>query len=109
MRLIDAEILYNRFAELESIALTKYKEATSKEERCKWNTIHNERIDYKLDILYAPIIDAVEVVRCKDCKNYGSFNGEDESCCSPCADSYFKVAPDDYCSRGERIDKGRNE
>ena len=46
--------------------------------------------------------DKCVVVRCKDCIHYGSFNGEAESCCSPCADSYFKVKPDDYCSRGER-------
>ena len=45
----------------------------------------------------------VEVVRCKECVHYGSFNGEAGSCCSPCADSYFKVKPNDFCSRGEKV------
>ena len=57
---------------------------------------------YYAELLKDYIADTVEVVRCKDCIHYGSFNGETESCCSPCADSYFKVKPNDYCSRGER-------
>lgn len=44
--------------------------------------------------------DAVEVVRCKDCKNlmFSDFYGE-------CSKGYMGVvSPDDYCSRGERKD-----
>lgn len=50
----------------------------------------------------ASTIDAVPVVRCKDCKYYKSVAG--------CLDGYCGMAewyrrykyPDDYCSRGER-------
>ena len=52
--------------------------------------------------------DAVEVVRCKDCKDWGqdvnSYTGEDESfCMNPDGlDNY--AHPDDFCSYGERKD-----
>lgn len=39
-------------------------------------------------ILTAPTVDAVEVVRCKDCKEY-------KYC-------FFLPNDDDYCSKGER-------
>ena len=56
----------------------------------------------------APTVDAVEVVRCKDCKDWGqdvnSYTGEDESfCMNPDGlDNY--AHPDDFCSYGERKD-----
>lgn len=43
-----------------------------------------------------PTVDAVEVVRCKDCKNYG-----DEYFC-PLRSLADYTDPDDYCSMGER-------
>ena len=53
------------------------------------------------DIDNAPTVDAVEVVRCKDCKyNIGS-----KKCLNP--DSFFAVPKDDdFCSYGERKDGG---
>ena len=48
----------------------------------------------------APTVDAVPVVRCKDCRN--SYEGIDGRICSfgPCVDC---VVPDDFfCSQGER-------
>lgn len=47
-----------------------------------------------------PTVDAVPVVRCKDCRN--SYEGIDGRICSfgPCVDC---VVPDDFfCSQGER-------
>ena len=46
----------------------------------------------------APTVDAVEVVRCKDCKYlmFSDFYGE-------CGKGYMGIVrPDDFCSRGER-------
>lgn len=43
----------------------------------------------------APTIDAVEVIRCKDCKH---FDGSYPMCCRFEED----VKPDDYCSFGEK-------
>lgn len=46
----------------------------------------------------APTVDAVEVVRCLDCK-YLMFS----DCYGECGKGYMGVVrPDDFCSRGER-------
>ena len=46
------------------------------------------------DVREAPTIDAVEVVRCKDCKYYEGKN-------TYCANDRL-ATPDDYCSIGEK-------
>lgn len=44
-----------------------------------------------------PTVDAVEVVRCKDCKHY------DETDSFNCEFAFMKLRrPDDFCSCGER-------
>lgn len=48
----------------------------------------------------APTIDAVPVVRCKDCKFYGTPKNYKKPYCMRGA--YVKVNADDYCSKGER-------
>lgn len=48
----------------------------------------------------APTIDAVPVVRCKDCKFYGTPKNFKKPYCMRGA--YVKVNADDYCSKGER-------
>ena len=53
-----------------------------------------------------PTIDAVEVVRCKDCKHYAQFLQDNKECrCtifSGCYDRPYPTEPDDFCSYGER-------
>ena len=57
----------------------------------------------------APAVDAVEVVRCGECKHYRpqkpiiSRNGNVKYCCRS---SYVKVKADDFCSYGERRNDG---
>ena len=51
----------------------------------------------------APTIDAVEVVRCKDCKNYWKSAG---MCCFAGMPINDSVKAYDYCSRGERREDG---
>lgn len=46
----------------------------------------------------APTVDAVEVVRCKDCKWYNATEGE--NCVA--YDAFWATEPDDYCAWGER-------
>ena len=62
----------------------------------------------------APTVDAVEVVRCKDCKCSGMYSfccGEEENLpCLEIEDDGFvrfatAVEPDDFCSYGERKEK----
>lgn len=50
------------------------------------------------DIKNAPTVDAVEVVRCRDCKNI-MFS----DCYGECGKGHMGIVrPDDFCSYGER-------
>ena len=55
----------------------------------------------------APTVDAVEVVRCKDCKHYKEFRTKRNKqimrlCCRMGKnDMEYSVKPDDFCSYGE--------
>lgn len=78
MRLIDADALFQEF------------------EKSAWND-NNDRDDIAEELLLkSKTIDAVEVVRCKDCKKYRT-----EACAM---DEFCNTKPDDYdfCSYGER-------
>lgn len=77
-RLIDADKLLGVIAEQE-----------------RWNVS-----DFVYEsIKNAPTIDAVEVVRCKDCKHYdGSYS---YPICCRWEDT---IKPDDYCSYGEKME-----
>ena len=61
-----------------------------------------EGIESAIDaVKYTKTVDAVEVVRCKDCKNYNVFrlechNGHMNGC----------IGIDGFCSYGERKEKG---
>lgn len=52
------------------------------------------------DIRNYPTVDAVEVVRCNDCKFL-----HDKGYCTLVA-GLTRIEPDDYCSRGERRNDG---
>ena len=58
-----------------------------------------------------PTIDAVEVVRCKDCKSWEQYNACDGTkshrCMNHDAIFYKRTNPDDFCSYGERKDNDR--
>lgn len=65
--------------------------------------IYEDIIENRLDtwIELIPTVDAVEVVRCKDCKycDIGSYRGN----CNLWDDGYGAlVSMDDFCSQGER-------
>ena len=51
----------------------------------------------------APTVDAVEVVRCKDCKYRFKNNGHSKDGC-PIIDANIWMDDDDFCSHGERKD-----
>lgn len=57
-------------------------------------------IDYHFEHL-APTVDAVEVVRCKDCRWF-----ENDGYHTNCQIMQFCVETEDYCSRGERREDG---
>ena len=65
----------------------------------------NEHDHFMRMIFDAPTVDAVEVVRCKDCKRFVSPQGV------PCCDNFYGLgfpahSGDDFCSYGERRNDG---
>ena len=55
----------------------------------------------------APTVDAMEVVRCKDCKYSFKNNGHVKDGC-PIVDVNIWMGDDDFCSYGERKDGDEN-
>ena len=65
----------------------------------------NDAIKILAEIEYAPTVDAVEVVRCRECTNgYESSCGSTGMRCKKwgCYDMNCDCRPDDFCSYGER-------
>ena len=83
-RLIDAE------------ALKSYMDECSKES--KFRVYYGYAESFIDD---APTIDAVPVVRCRECKYRFKNNGHDKSGC-PIIDANIWMDDDDFCSHGER-------
>ena len=57
-------------------------------------------------IAYMPTVDAVEVVRCKDCKWFKKGTPFRHECNNICAGMFY-VRQEDFCSHGERKDNER--
>ena len=61
----------------------------------------------KFDIMEEPAVDAVEVVRCKDCKHC---DPENYHCDHPMGTAApLRRKPNDFCSYGERKEGADNE
>ena len=97
MRLIDADAVYKI---LESCEIRK---ATIGNPLTDWEygyTCGIERAESEIEC--ATTVDAVPVIRCKDCKYY---RWEIDMCDEPYSTAHNVVHEDDYCSRAERKDK----
>ena len=62
---------------------------------------HHTAEDVIMMIKTAPTVDAVPVVRCRECKYRFKNNGHDKSGC-PIIDANIWMDDDDFCSYGER-------
>ena len=94
-RYIDMDVL--RFAVLNHV----------NKQYCEGNHDKEEAFTHCLYLIDCmPTADVVEVVRCKDCKYYKEFignNGSAMMCFSPCCiGGQGKKLEDDFCSYGER-------
>lgn len=52
----------------------------------------------------APTVDAVKVIRCKECEEYVPFMPDGTHLCIRLGTFYGKTKPNDYCSYGKRKD-----
>lgn len=98
-RLIDADALYEKTAEWESQALHMCEITMNDEDLTewkRWSAVLKERSAFKFDISDAPTVDAVEVVRCKDC-----VHRTDESWCRLMGEY---MPNNGFCSRGGKSD-----
>ena len=98
-RMIDADALRQ---EIERIYLKHFAKSREKFVQDTFNAMF-KRIDN------AKTVDAVEVVRCKDCKYYCQDKINGVICRHPaldfdteCFDHWINTNPDDFCSYGER-------
>ena len=76
-------------------------------DKIQWKSYPNDygetNDDYveKCDIDNMPTVDAVVVTRCKDCKHLVAVNVNGKGI-PTCRVSGMEVAPDEFCSRGEK-------
>ena len=61
---------------------------------------------YKVATPYAPLVDIIEIVRCKDCK-YGEERIEDYRCWMLDEDWDIRFSPMHFCSYGRRREDGK--
>ena len=96
-RLIDANGLMDAFRRYmvercDRVKCVSEENCKTCEKPCLWRKI----------VSIAPTVDAVEVVRCKDCVNYCGFEHCKNGICDVDSVSKRAVYPDDFCSYGER-------
>ena len=95
MRLIDADLLSEA---IHDNVPAPYDDASWAKENCL----------YEIDM--APTVDAVPVVRCKDCVNGTVFvNKQGAEYVDFVLDDYSVRKPTDYCSYGKRKEGADNE
>ena len=104
MRLVDGNALYEKAAEWEAQALHMVEKTMNDEDATewkRWSIILTERSAFKFDVADAPTVDAVPVVRCRDCKHGKQMK-----------DGYYTcfwltvlTGEDWYCCHGERRDE----
>ena len=93
------DMLHERLAAYEDTGLEPKKVRLIKNCIAEVSQEYNTMFEYIVKFLTT---DGVEVVRCKDCKNFGR-NYENETFCS-CRNGLDDPKEDDFCSYGERKD-----
>lgn len=96
MRLIDADF---EIAHWESALIDPTPDVTEKDRRTAPHIIDALK-------MAGTVKDAVEVVRCKDCKYYHKYVDAPNGGCAHYSYSHIPMYPEDYCSHGERKDDG---
>lgn len=109
---IEKEALYQKIAELEMLARDRYLDTpTNSPAYTRYMTQLGERTNLKFLVADFPAVDAVEVVRCKDCKwsgmyAFGCGDTETLACLEIEEDGFIRFAtavdPNGFCSNGER-------
>lgn len=104
MRLIDADELFN-WGDKKLKNAVKYGNENAEQQSWSYSTLMMYEIADEID--EAPTIDAVPVVRCKDCHyiiEYDEYIRDKDEIAHGlwCLLKNHSCEPDDYCSRGYR-------
>ena len=124
-RLIDADILYKAMQDAEELARRRVRDTEStlpyptniNPAYTRYLAQMNERTKAKKMVADAQTVDAVPVVRCKDCKhrptgtNRDDLEFPDDKCPCQCEDFWYSWKPLDnwFCGNGERKDGDHHE
>ena len=101
MRLIDADNVIFEFNRMLDIADERNARPDQKEE---FKTIRTYIEWARYVVECAPTVDAVEIVRCKDCRWYKFETWADKPYCA-FGRTWQDTDEDDFCSHGERKEK----
>ena len=105
-RLIDAENLLNQYERIDWYSVSKEGQLM------RGATMQDNPFIHYYDgeeiIKNAPTVDAVEIVRCRECK-FGSWDSEpdDAMVCLRTNDGFWRSG-NDFCSRGKRKEGADN-
>ena len=99
MRLIDADIFTSELDFAEADVCEEFPDSY-----CEFGFSREKIRELLRDI---PTVDAVSVVRCRECKYRFKNNGHDKSGC-PIIDANIWMDDDDFCSYGERKEGADN-
>ena len=104
--LINRKYLYDNIAELESDVRKKLI-ATPRDSEAYIRYVErlNERSVFKQEIMAAPTVDAVQVVRCKNCKHWGTGVAVETEHVKCCEYAKYMVGENGYCVYGEQRKK----
>jgi hypothetical protein len=112
MRLIDADEIYKEIIQNEDLAMDRVVNTNEmigdriNPMYLRYTAQLGERTMFKYMIMDAPTVDAVPVVRCKDCKFSKAYYHGSESNLGMftylCTQGLYGMNADDYCSRAER-------
>ena len=95
-RLIDADALKERAIKMVTV------NSLGNKQHCYFKAVGTDEIDK------APTVDAVEVVRCRDCKHRGTDDCIFHIKGEPADEELLRKLDNDFCSYGERKDSDGN-
>lgn len=100
MRLINADKLKTSLNETVDAAIKWHEDCLGEIMQNRSEATITAFVECILRVKEQPTIDAVEVVRCKDCRYRG--NGYEGFGYYVCTELHQLMYEDEYCSRGER-------
>ena len=102
--LISRKYLYDKMLEKEELARQRVLDTpTHSPAYLRYVAQLNERTALKHEIADAPTVEAVPVVRCKNCKHWGTGVAGETEHVKCCEYGKYMVGENGYCVYGEKV------